>query len=61
MNLNSKMTDLLVANPFIYGAESVDSTSKPYLVNSAYPLESSIVFVFQPTSSLVCLVGLEIL
>jgi hypothetical protein len=35
MNLNSEMTDLLVANPFIYGAESIDSSSKPCLVNSA--------------------------
>ena len=35
MNLYSEMTDLLVASPFIYGAEPVDFTSKPYLGNSA--------------------------
>jgi hypothetical protein len=35
MNLSSEIIGLLVANLFIYGAESVDSTSKPSLVNLA--------------------------
>jgi hypothetical protein len=34
MNFNSKMIDFLIANPFIYRAELVDSTPKPYPVNS---------------------------
>ena len=38
MNLNSEMTDLLVANPFIYGAEFGQ------LYNQAIPCKLSLTF-----------------